>query len=110
MYSDYNSYLISTAPTAPPELFQAVSIGARSAILSWELPIESGRNGNITSYSVACSDADINLIVNDEVSDTSFTVEGLQPYSQYNCTVTASTSAGEGPPAQLTFNTMEDSM
>ena len=87
-----------------------MSISARSAILSWELPIESGRNGIITSYSIACRDADINLIVNDDVIDTSFAVEGLQPYSQYNCTVTASTSAGEGPPAQLNFNTMEDGM
>lgn len=100
--------LTSLAPTAPPELFQAVSISARNVTLSWDLPVESGRNGIIVSYSIACSDAESNPIISDEVTETTFTVEGLQPYSQYNCAVTASTDVGEGPPATLTFNTTED--
>ena len=108
MYCNFFSLFL--APTAPPELFQAVSISARSASLSWELPVESGRNGIIISYSVACTDAQSNPIISDEVTETSFTVEGLQPYSQYNCTVAASTSVGEGPPAYLTFDTLEDGM
>lgn len=90
---------------APPDSFAVVTIGARNVTLSWTIPEESGRNGIITGYSVICADGGgITLAA----SNLMATVGGLNPYSLYMCSVTASTSAGAGPAATLNFTTASE--
>ena len=69
----------------------------------WERPPPNQRNGIITGYSIICtpsaSGQPVNVTVTDVgMSDTlNATVGMFTPATQYNCAITASTSAGPGP-------------
>ena len=97
-----------TAPSEPPDTFQADIITARAAMISWDLPVADGRNGIVIDYTLTCyygTDVVVTTTTNGSVV---YTLEDLRPASLYECNVTASTSAGEGPPASLSFTTSED--
>ena len=98
-----------TAPTAPPDSFSIVSIGSRNVVLSWTLPNEDGRNGMIASYTATCNDSDGVLVNTSTTVGLTTMFEGLCPYSFYSCSVVATTSGGDGPPAILNFTTASDS-
>ena len=76
---------MSTVPGSPNQL---------SA--QWFPPILN--NGNITEYTVYCSNASITPIVRTTVNGTTLaaTITGLDPYIKYDCYVTAKSSDGEG--------------
>ena len=69
----------------------------------WEPPSPDQRNGIITGYSIVCTPSGSGQPVNDTVTDVdmsdtlSATVGMFTPATQYNCAITASTSAGPGP-------------
>lgn len=98
-------YFCSTAPSAPPDSFSIVSIGARNVTLSWTNPEENERNGVITGYMVSCADGDSTTSNARTTSSLTATVGELTPYLLYTCRVTASTSAGVSPAATLNFTT-----
>ena len=104
-------YYLSIVPTIPPEELQTSVTFARNVTLTWAPPPEQGRNGIITFYRITCIET-INggLVVNTTTTETTLTVKNLKPAFEYRCHVTASTSVGEGPAAQLLFTTAEDGM
>ena len=58
---------------------------------------------------LACMDQD-GIIINSMITtDITATIGGLTPYSSYMCSVTASNSAGDSPPASRNFTTAIDS-
>ena len=70
--------------------------------ISWKSPSEP--NGIITFYTIYCyktngSTDDSQNITTAVVASVNYeaTIEGLTPYTFYNCNVTANTSIGEGP-------------
>ena len=94
--------LVSTVPGSPNQL---------SA--SWSPPIP--KNGIITAYTVYCNTSasqaypeqvigpnvpTVRSVVSGTTLAVTFTI-GLNPYTQYNCYVTANTSVGEGTPSQI---------
>ena len=68
----------------------------------WEPPPPDQQNGIITGYNIVCipteGDQPVNITVTDVgISGTlSATVGMFTPATQYNCAITASTSAGPG--------------
>ena len=90
-----------TAPSGPPLNFMSVSVSHDSISFQWSPPREDLRNGNITHYSLSCNGASIN----NTILSMEYIVTGLSPFTVYKCEVTASTSAGEGPPATIYITT-----
>ena len=104
----------STVPSSPQNFSLSPVAGSPSQLsASWSVPIP--RNGIITGYSVYCNtSADqaypeqmigsnvptIRSVVNGTTLDA--TLNGLSPYTQYSCYVTANTSVGEGNPSYMT--------
>ena len=79
-----------------------------SILFCWSLPVKP--NGVIIEYQLYCSGGkrNFNLFVNG--SQTTTTLGGLLPYTNYSCSITAHTSAGGGPAATTNATTLQDSM
>ena len=83
----------------------ATASGSRALQLSWDPPEEDKRNGEITGYQVEC-----NGTMSPTVSGgiTSITVENLNPFMSYECSVSASNVVGNGPKAYIAGTTAEE--
>ena len=78
--------------------------------LSWSPPAKP--NGVITRYSMLCSHTAgvvMNISQNFNSSQTTTTLSGLLPYTNYSCSITAHTSVGGGPAATINVPTIQDS-
>ena len=120
-----SSYWSFTAPSSPLNLSVSTVPGSPNQLsASWSLPIL--KNGIIIAYTVYCNTSasqaypeqmigpnvpTVRSVINGaSLGDMSmfrppatistFTT-GLNPYTQYNCYVTANTSVGEGTPSQI---------
>ena len=81
-----------------------VSNDSRSLSLSWKAPVQP--NGVITEYQLQCSGS--GQVFNRTVMETTTTLSGLLPYTNYSCSITAHTSAGGGPAANTSVTTLQD--
>ena len=63
-------------------------------------------NGVITEYQLQCSGG--GQVFNRTVMETTTTLSGLLPYTNYSCSITAHTSAGGGPAATTSMTTLQD--
>lgn len=97
-----------TAPSGPPTLFVASSIGAEGAMLSWSLPEQESRNGIINDYSVHCREDSGSTVLNVTTKDMDIFIRNLRAAVLYECKVSAFTVAGGGPWAFVNFTTMSD--
>ena len=97
--SSQNPLSFSPVPSQP--LNVAAESGTRSIIVSWQPPAEP--NGVITQYTITITPLNSNSSQEFTASGsaTSYTVPGLVPYQLVAITVTASTSAGKGPPSEV---------
>ena len=104
-----NTSSIPPAPTAP-RLFSVTTVDGMSMQLraTWMEP--SPTNGMITFYSVFCRESgtmDVYFVTTSE--STSVQIQGLTPFTTYECFATANTSAGEGERSNIdTAITAED--
>ena len=73
-----------------------VSVTPRIMSLVWSPPHTDVRNGIITSYTVMCSLADA-TIHHSKTGMTRLTITGLEPFTNYTCSVSAATVVGSGP-------------
>ena len=60
----------------------------------WNPPPEASTNGLITHYSLTC-----NSSLEEMTSGVTLEVTSFSPGTWYSCTISASTSVGEGPPS-----------
>ena len=88
-------YSLITAPSGPP-LNLTATVTPRTMSLVWSPPRVDDRNGIITSYTVICSLAGI-VVHRSTTSETRLTVTGLEPFTNYTCSVRAVTVVGSGP-------------
>ena len=102
-----------SVPSSPQNFSLSPVAGSPSQLsASWSVPIP--RNGIITGYSVYCNTSanqsypeqmigsnvpTIRSVVNG--TTLAATLNGLSPFTQYSCYVTANTSVGEGNPSAI---------
>ena len=107
-------HLFHTVPSPPLSVSLAAVPGSPNQLsATWTPPIP--KNGIITAYTVYCNTSanqvypeqviepnvpTIRSVVNGMTQAVTFST-GLYPFTQYNCYVTANTSAGEGAPSQV---------
>lgn len=72
---------------------------SRSLVLEWDPPVLRHRNGIIQDYRVVLTLLDIpsTSFLSFIVSENTIGLTSLHPHYTYSCTVSASTSAGQGP-------------
>ena len=93
-----------TVPAGPPRQVSIVAESSTSINISWSAP--STPNGVITEYQLQCSGG--GQVFNRTVMETTTTLSGLLPYTNYSCSITAHTSAGGGPAATTSVTTLQD--
>ena len=82
------------------------TITSRGFTFNWKLPTEP--NGVITKYQIYCLGEGRVFSHTVMGSQTTTTLSGLLPYTNYSCNITAHTSAGEGPAATISLTTRQD--
>ena len=93
------------APEVPPGDFNVTCKGSKSAEVSWTpIPIEQ-QNGFITGYIVQAQNRYSTYKVS--ADKTSVEISDLSPFTSYTFEVSATTKAGTGPPACVSFKTPE---
>ena len=111
----------TTVPSAPGGLtLVTVTDDPTQLSASWSEPLPA--NGIITAYTLTCSlssqqfypeqnNTEPSSIVTtvQDGSTTSATVEGLAPFTNYDCFVTANTSVGEGDPSSTETQRTDES-
>ena len=95
-----------TVPAGPPRQVSAIAENSTSVNLNWNAP--STPNGVITEYQLQCSGGGQKFTLMVMGSQTTTTLSGLLPYTNYSCSITAHTSAGGGPAATTSVTTDED--
>ena len=95
-----------TVPAGPPRQVMSINNNSTSINVSWIVP--ATQNGVITEYQLQCSNH--KQVFNHTVqgSQTTTTLSGLLPYTNYSCNITAHTSAGGGPGATIDITTTQD--
>ena len=87
-------YLSPTVPdTAPLGFTHSVENGTSDVMFQWRPPPADTTNGVIIHYTVSCNSSETLTLT----PDLSLSVSSLTPATYYSCSVSASTSAGEGP-------------
>ena len=94
-------------PNGPPQDID-VTVTSHTLTLSWSPPLPSQHNGVIISYLINCSSGG-SIINSTRTNSTSLTIAGLQPFTNYTCTVSAATMVGDGPATMRDAITSEDS-
>ena len=94
-----------SAPSGAPQNFIAMP-SSRSITFSWDPPLPADRNGDITRYTITCSDGSESHTA-DFTEAGSGMIDGLTPFTSYSCSITASNSAGTGPSSVISVSTME---
>ena len=93
-------------PGTPPRNLNGLSDDPRSLSVTWEIPTEP--NGVITEYQLQCSGGGQVFSHTVMGSQTTTTLSGLLPYTNYSCNITAHTSVGGGPAATTSVTTEQD--
>ena len=95
------------APTGPPVGLNAEPDGPRSILFTWQPPEPHLQNGIIINYTISCIPSPLSPLT--PVAEAgSVTVSGFSPFTSYNCSVRATNSAGNGPPAYVSSTTEDD--
>ena len=87
--------ILFSVPSGPPLNLTAL-VTQRTMSQVWSPPHVDDQNGIITSYTVNCSLANV-IIHHSTTSETRLTVTGLEPFTNYTCSVSAATIVGSGP-------------
>ena len=93
-----------TVPAGPPRQVFGVAESSTSINVIWSAPATP--NGVITEYQLQCSGG--GQVFNHTVMETTTTLSGLLPYTNYSCSITAHTSVGGGPAENTSVTTLQD--
>ena len=97
------SYTQSVAPTAAPENVTVVDDSPSSVELTWDAPPYEMQNGHIRHYNVKITTVETGQVLEVTSNYTNVTVNGLLPFYNYTCIVSAETVA-DGPSSdEITF-------
>lgn len=102
------------APSAPPQEVHLTSLSSTSLKVSWVAPPAASRHGAIVRYTVsyqalAGEDTERHEVVGIGADATSYVLEGLEKWTEYQVWVRAHTDVGPGPEsAPVRMKTKED--
>ena len=86
---------ITLEPSGPPTITRT-EVAADSVYLHWSSPTQENQNGVIIGYTVVIRSVQVRNI--SIASDsTEYTLEAADPYTDYQLSVAAVTSVGQGP-------------
>uniref|UniRef100_A0A671YWF4 Receptor-type tyrosine-protein phosphatase F n=1 Tax=Sparus aurata TaxID=8175 RepID=A0A671YWF4_SPAAU len=103
-----------STPSAPPQEVHLVSLSSTSLKVSWVAPPAASRHGAIVRYTVsyqamAGEDTERHEVINIGADATSYVLEGLEKWTEYQVWVRAHTDVGPGPEsAPVRIRTKED--
>ncbi|XP_036938983.1 receptor-type tyrosine-protein phosphatase F isoform X13 [Acanthopagrus latus] len=103
-----------STPSAPPQEVHLVSLSSTSLKVSWVAPPAASRHGAIVRYTVsyqamAGEDTERHEVMNIGADATSYVLEGLEKWTEYQVWVRAHTDVGPGPEsAPVRIRTKED--
>nr|XP_020446894.1 receptor-type tyrosine-protein phosphatase F isoform X5 [Monopterus albus] len=103
-----------STPSAPPQEVQLVSLSSTSLKVSWVAPPAASRHGAIVRYTVsyqalAGEDTERHEVPGIGADATSYVLEGLEKWTEYQVWVRAHTDVGPGPEsAPVRMKTKED--
>ena len=107
-------YLDFPAPGGPPtDVYIAKKSATNNSVtLSWNKPLCTERNGNITGYefSLLVKKTSSFVVNNMMTSDTTVSFDNLTPVTEYLFIISAKTKVGSGPSATLDFATFDSGM
>lgn len=88
-----------TVPSSAPLNVSGRAINSTTVIISWELPAQEGRNGNITGYFLLIREVATNITSTHSSTGAriELVVASLHPYYEYECQIAAETAVGRGP-------------
>ena len=107
-------FSLSIAPAGPPINFSITSIYSRELTVQWLPPDPFLQYGIIISYTLSCYETESKVVpsslprVYSHPPPANVTVDGLQPFTMYNCTIVANNSAGQSTPASDSKTTKPD--
>ena len=93
--------MLTIAPGGPPRNFSILAIFSHSITVHWLPPDPFLQNGIITNYTLTCHETQTQITpsslprVYTHPPPINVTVDGLAPFTMYNCTVVATNSAGQ---------------
>ena len=95
---------------AQPTEFRGVSNISKSITFTWKPPLNTSGMIIATNYSFQCSipGSGVTHNLTLDSSQTTITLSGLMPYTNYSCRITAHTSGGEGLAATTSVTTLQD--
>ena len=104
----FDSQSLIAAPSMPPVNLTVEATTAESITLSWSPPDVQSQNGIITGYLINVTAVETGQTLQVSSTTTNLVIQRLRPFTTYNCTVAAMTSAGIGPfSIPLTLQTNE---
>lgn len=105
---------LPAAPSAPPQEVHLVSLSSTSLKVSWVAPPADSRHGAIVRYTVsyqalAGEDTERHEVTGVGADATSYDLENLEKWTEYQVWVRAHTNVGPGPEsAPVKMRTKED--
>ncbi|XP_031720943.1 receptor-type tyrosine-protein phosphatase F isoform X20 [Anarrhichthys ocellatus] len=103
-----------STPSAPPQEVHLVSLSSTSLKVSWVAPPAASRHGAIVRYTVsyqglAGEDTDRHVVMEIGADASSYVLDGLEKWTEYQVWVRAHTDVGPGPEsAPVRMRTKED--
>ena len=95
--------------TGPLTNVTLTAINSRSLTFSWYNPADSeGRHGDVLRYPITCVSEENTLSAYGRSDGREFMLEGLAPYSTYNCCVSIQTTLANSSVVCLTVQTPEE--
>ena len=94
-----SSFYHLIVPSGPPENVNFLTT-TQSFIITWSPPSIADQNGPIVNYTVFCSLRDDVIYQRTAAANnTNANITELEPFTNYTCSVSASTVVGTGPAA-----------
>ena len=92
----FMSFLYTSAPSAPVQNVSVDNTTSESITVSWEPPADEQQNGIIINYVVqVAAEGETATYLNS--TTTYIVITSLKPYTNYEYSIAAETSAGRGP-------------
>ena len=99
--------IINTVPETSATNYSLASPNSTSLVILWTPPVKP--NGVIIEYQLQCFGGKQEYRWTVRGSQTTTTLSGLLPYTNYSCSITAHTSVGGGPAQHISVLSKEDS-